>query len=91
MNPLEKALDSELATANERIRELEAWQETVRDASLLLKQRDDALAKLTAEREVSDKLVAALQRIAKLRIVEVDGILDDYIDVIAAALRKGQA
>lgn len=47
--------------ANGRIRELERWQETVRDYSVLVQQRDKAVSDLTAERAVSDRLLEALK------------------------------
>lgn len=41
-----------------------------------------------SERAVSDRLLEALQRIAKLRIVEVDEVLDDYAETMVEAMRK---
>lgn len=94
------AADVALATANERIRGLEELcNQRIDSLAATYVQIDRLSEQITAERAVlererlvSDKLVTALQRIAKLRIVGVDGILDDYVDIIADAdLRKGQA
>jgi hypothetical protein len=74
---------AKLTAANERIRELESAFQGASNMAIKLR------GKLTAEREVSDKLATALQRIAKLRIVEADEIIDDYVDLITkvAAVR----
>lgn len=71
--------NTELLDAKKQIRILENWQETVRSASMLVMQRDRAVTDLTAEQEITRKLVKVL----KLAVDPYEAFPSDVLEEIA--------